>query len=257
MATNARRALRIPHRKGRGILRTNLKMLGDLQEIDLKLDALRGEKETLLAEIAGLEGRVAEAQSELACMEGDLALREEEKQGLETSLAAEAENIVRSETNLKGIKTQKEYQAVSKEIATAKKLKTELEEQILQKIGQIEELSTEIAGRRETLGALDEKVSGEKAEVLEKVARLDGEIATDHAARETIAGGLPSSVTRRYGLLREQRRGLAVVEARDGSCLGCNMNLPPQLYNTLFRGDDLITCPHCQRVLILKQKDQE
>jgi len=35
------------------------------------------------------------------------------------------------------------------------------------------------------------------------------------------------------------------------------MNLPPQLYNTLYRGDDLITCPHCQRVLILKQKDQE
>jgi predicted nucleic acid-binding Zn-ribbon protein len=57
-------------------------------------------------------------------------------------------------------------------------------------------------------------------------------------------------------MLREQRRGIAVVEARDGSCLGCNMQLPPQLYNSLFRGDDLITCPHCQRVLVLRREEK-
>ena len=65
---------------------------------------------------------------------------------------------------------------------------------------------------------------------------------------------LSSSLVRRYTQLRDQRRGQAVAEARDGSCMGCNMQLPPQLYNTLFKGDEMYFCPHCQRILILKQE---
>ncbi|HEX9079063.1 MAG TPA: C4-type zinc ribbon domain-containing protein, partial [Desulfuromonadaceae bacterium] len=74
--------------------------------------------------------------------------------------------------------------------------------------------------------------------------------------REEITKHLPANVLKRYNVLREQRRGQAIAFARDGYCLGCNMNLPPQLYNSLFRGDEMISCPHCQRVLILKQQPQ-
>jgi predicted nucleic acid-binding Zn-ribbon protein len=238
-------------------LRKNLKLLGELQEIDLKVDGLQGEKEGLLAEIAGLEQQVASVQSEIAAKNGELVALEEEKQRLEENLAAETDNIARSEGRLKEIKTQKEYQAVSKEISTAKKLKAELEEQILQKIGQIEEFKGDIAGREENLGALEKNVAGQKAEVQKKIEQLEAAIAADTTAREAAVKGLPASVMRRYSLLREQRRGVAVVEARDGYCLGCNMQLPPQLYNTLFRGDELITCPHCQRVLLLRQEDKD
>ncbi len=238
-------------------MRKNLKLLGELQEIDLKVDGLQGEKEGLLAEVAGLEQQVAGVQSEIAAKQGELSTLEEEKHRLEESLVAETDNIARSEARLKEIKTQKEYQAVSKEVSTAKKLKTELEEQILQKIGQTDELKVDIAGREENLRALEENVAGQKDEVQKKIEQLEAAISADTTAREAAAKGLPSSVMRRYGLLREQRRGIAVVEAKDGYCLGCNMQLPPQLYNTLFRGDDLITCPHCQRVLLLRQEEKE
>ncbi len=238
-------------------MRKNLKLLGELQEIDLKVDSLQGEKEGLLAEIAALEQQVAGVQSEIAVKNGELVALEEEKQQLEESLAAETDNIARSEARLKEIKTQKEYQAVSKEVSTAKKLKAELEEQILQKLAQIDELKGDIAGREENLRALEENVAGQKGEVQKKIEQLEAAIAADTTVREAAAKGLPASVLRRYGLLREQRRGIAVVEARDGYCLGCNMQLPPQLYNTLFRGDELITCPHCQRVLLLRREEKE
>ncbi len=237
-------------------MRKNLKLLGELQEIDLKVDSLQGEKEGLLAEVDALEQQVAAVQSEIAAKNGELAALEQEKQQLEENLAAETDNIARSEARLKEIKTQKEYQAVSKEVSTAKKLKAELEEQVLQKIGQIEEFKGEIAGREESLRTLEETVAGQKSEVQNKIAELEAAIAADTTARDAAAKGLPASVMRRYGLLREQRRGVAVVEARDGYCLGCNMQLPPQLYNTLFRGDELITCPHCQRVLLLRQEKE-
>ncbi len=237
-------------------MRQNLKKLDELQEIDLKIDSFKGEKDTFLDEIAVLEGKVAEAQSVIAVKQAELSAIEEEKQQLEETLAAETENIARSEARLKEIKTQKEYQAVSKEISTAKKLKAELEEQVLQKISQLEELKGDIAGKEEDLVSLERNVAEQKSEVQTRIDRLEADIATDITARESVVRGLPASVIKRYNLLREQRRGVAVVEARDGYCLGCNMNLPPQVYNSLFRGDDLITCPHCQRMLVLRQDEK-
>ena len=234
-------------------MQKNLKMLDELQEIDLKIDGFKGERDALLEELALLDGKVAAAEADIAEKNNELALFEEEKLGLDENLAAEGENIGRSEGRLKEIKTQKEYQAVSKEITTARKLKAELEEQALQKIGRIEELKADIAGLAENLTALKENIASQKGEVQGKMNLLEERITADVTGREELVKALPSSMLRRYTLLREQRRGIAVVEAKAGSCLGCNMNLPPQLYNTLFRGDELITCPHCQRILVLRQ----
>jgi len=237
-------------------LRKNLKMLDELQTIDLKIDGFKGEREALQGEIALLDAKVAEAQSTISEKQGELLLLDEETGKLEEGIAAEAENIRRTEAHQKEIKTQKEYQAVSREITTAKKLSAELEEQLLQKIGQGDELKKEISGIEETLSALEKNFAAQKGEVQGKIERLEADISGVIAAREAIVKGLPATMIRRYELLRGQRRGVAVVEARDGSCLGCNMQLPPQLYNSLFRGNEMILCPHCQRVLVLRQGEQ-
>jgi predicted nucleic acid-binding Zn-ribbon protein len=231
-------------------------LLDHLQEIDLKIDGFKGEKDALLAELAQLDSRVTEAEAAIADKDSELSLLETEKTGLDESLEAETENISRSEARLKEIKTQKEYQAVSKEITTARKLKVELEEQTLQKIGRIEELKVELVGMGENVVALKANITDQKAEVQAKIDQLEEGIAQDVVAREEMVKGLSVPIIKRYTLLREQRRGIAVVEARAGSCLGCNMNLPPQLYNTLFRGEELITCPHCQRMLVLRQEEK-
>ncbi|MFZ3207251.1 MAG: C4-type zinc ribbon domain-containing protein [Geobacteraceae bacterium] len=233
-------------------MRANLNMLDMLQKIDLRMDALREGKEALLKDITAMDVHITEARNNTSVKQAELAAVEAEKQELEGGLADELENILRSETRLREIKTQKEYQAVSKEIATAKKLKAELEEQLLQKIGLAEELQSSIAACESDLRALEESLAVQRAEALTKMDQLDKSMAKDLTTREASSKGLPASMLKRYGALREQRKGVAVVEARDGSCLGCNMNLPPQLYNSLFRCDELIACPHCQRVLLLR-----
>jgi len=237
-------------------LRNNLKSLYELQEIDLRIDGLDGEKGQLLAEAQALELRLAEAREKIAARREEVAAAEAEKAALEASLAAETENIVRSESHLKEIKTQKEYQAVSKEISGAKKLIAELEDQILQKINVLEELSGDIAKKESDLAELEGNVTVQKGEVQSRVASLESGIADDAATREKTVKGLPASVLKRYKKLREQRKGVAVVEAKEGNCMGCNMQLPPQLYNTLFRADDVLTCPHCQRILVMHLEAQ-
>ncbi len=234
-------------------MQKKLEALDTLQEIDLKIDGQQGEKQALFDKVTRLEAQVEEARAAIARKEDERARLEEGKETLEANLQIETDNIARSEVRLKEIKTQKEYQAVSKEIASAKKLKAEIEEQILQTVAQLEGVAGEIAGNESQLNELTGNVTEQKAELQTLIDKIDGEIAADSVTRDAALQALPSSVIRRYTMLREQRRGIAVVEARDGICLGCNMNLPPQLYNSLFKCDDLITCPHCQRMLILRQ----
>jgi uncharacterized protein len=240
--------------KGELAVRIKLQTLDELQQIDFRLDGITGARNALLAEMDALDQNVAVARQEALVKEAECSAMEVEKQGFEETLAAETDNIARSEARLKEIKTQKEYLAVSKEISMARKLKVELEDKLIQKIGQIEELKADIAERQTDLSQLETNISDQKAEVQVKVNSLERDLAADKVAREEKTRTLPPAVVKRYGTLRDNRRGVAVVEARDGSCLGCNMNLPPQLYNTLFRGEELITCPHCQRMLVLKQK---
>ena len=235
-------------------MRNNLKSLYELQEIDLRIDGLDGEKGQLLSEAQALEAKLAEAREKIAARREEAQALETEKVTLEANLASENDNIVRSESHLKEIKTQKEYQAVSKEISGAKKLIVELEEQLLQKINAIEEIGADVAKKEAELAELEQNVALQQGEVQRKVETLESGIAADAATREETIKGLPASVMKRYSRLRDQRRGIAVVEAKEGNCMGCNMHLPPQLYNTLFRADDVLTCPHCQRILVLRQE---
>ena len=53
---------------------------------------------------------------------------------------------------------------------------------------------------------------------------------------------------KKYSAIR-MRRGLAMAPVKNGTCQGCNMNIPPQLYNVLQRGQTVETCPSCHRII--------
>jgi len=237
-------------------LKKKLVMLEELQEVDQQIDLLKTAQCDLQAEMSGISQGVDAAREELAACESSRTQLEAEKTELETTHAAELENIARSETNMKEIKTNKEFQAVSREISAAKKQLTDIEESLLQKIGQIDELSVALTAKKSSCDELAEnaaqRVVTKKAEIAAIQAKIDAEIVR----RENVTKGLSVNLLKKFTMLREQRRGQALAIARDGYCMGCNMHLPPQLYNNLYKHEELLTCPHCQRILILKLKQQ-
>jgi len=229
-------------------------ILEDLQELDLKSDGSQARIQDALAEIEALDGRLLDVRAAVEAKNAEIEAMEVERQALNGNLETENANIARSEANLKGITTQKEYQAVNKEIASAKKLILELEEQIIQKIGSTDELKEELVSMEADLQSLDQNLGTQKAEIRARIESEEAAVTADAKLRAERVKSIPPGIIKRYEKLREGRRGIAVVEARDGGCLGCNMHIPPQMYNNLFRGEELITCPHCQRILVLKQE---
>jgi predicted nucleic acid-binding Zn-ribbon protein len=235
-------------------LKNRLDLLEQLQEIDLQVDVMKTAQNNLQTDMNGIDRALADAREGLASLQARAALLEKDKIELEASHAAELVNIQRSETNMKEIKTNKEYQAVGREISAARKQVAELEEQVLLKITQFDELNVEIAAVQATLAELEQNTEQRRSEKQGEIDKVQQNIDADSLRRQVITKELPANVIKRYDSLRAQRRGHAVAVARDGYCLGCNMHLPPQLYNNLFKCEELLTCPHCQRMLILKHQ---
>ena len=237
-------------------MKKKLDMLEELQEVDQQIDALKIAQNALQSELSGINQGVDVAREEIAILEASLAKLESEKGELEATHAAELENIARSETNMKEIKTNKEFQAVGREITAARKQLTDLEEQLLQKISQIEELSGDLAAKKSRCDELAENSAQRIVAKQAEIDKIQSDIDADVERRENVTKGLPASLVKKFTILREQRRGHALAFARDGYCMGCNMHLPPQLFNNLYKYEELLACPHCQRILILKLQQQ-
>jgi predicted nucleic acid-binding Zn-ribbon protein len=105
-----------------------------------------------------------------------------------------------------------------------------------------------LSERADELEVLRKSINKDAEVAKKKMAEIEGKIAVIKVDRDKIAGGIKPDVLKRYGAIR-MRRGLAITTVRNGTCQGCNMNVPPQLYNVLQRGDTIETCPYCHRIV--------
>ena len=231
-----------------------LQLLRDLQDIDLKKLEVDQQRQKGQNEKEKLHGEIARLQEMVDSLANDISDLEAEKKELKMALTQEQQNIERSESRLPQIKTQKEYVAVLKEIDTAKKLSKELDTQIAAKDETLAGLSNDKAEKDAELENLSSQATARCAEIDEQLTILEAQLAEMKSQRETLMKELPTSLRKRYDLLLARRGGLAVVEARSGACLGCNMHLPPQLFNSLLVAEDIQACPHCNRLLFVEDK---
>lgn len=232
-------------------MQDKLKILKNLQDLDQELNDVRrqlaildSEAEVLTAERVRVEGMVSTLGDDLARLEGELA-------ELDCALSIEQDNVVKAEGRLPAIKTQKEYVAVLKEIDTAKKVNKEIQDRIKNKNEEIAALAAEKAEKDAELAAVSAQTAERGALITAQLDEIKAKTRARELERKELFGQLPVTLGKRYQVLIERRNGIAVVPAQKGACTGCNMLLPPQLYNNLYTTHEILSCPLCNRLLYI------
>lgn len=235
-------------------MQEQLTLLKELQKLDQELNdvrrqltALESETEGLTAERSRVEGMVQILQDDLQRLQGELG-------ELDCALSVEQDNVVKAESRLPAIKTQKEYVAVLKEIDTAKKVNKEIQERIKAKRDEIDALAGEKAEKDEELAAISERTAERADLIAVQISEITEQTRAREAQRDALLAQLPAPLRKRYQMLIERRNGVAVVAARKGACTGCNMQLPPQLFNNLYTTREVLACPLCNRLLYLGEE---
>jgi predicted nucleic acid-binding Zn-ribbon protein len=230
-------------------LKDQLKLLWELQKIDLELKAIKEEKERYPKEIKKLDEKQKIEKERIQKEREKVESLEKTRRQKEGHLNVEHEKIKRAEGRMSEVKTNKEYQALLSEIDAMKGANSRMEEEILQVMDEIDELKKDLSKREKEMGSTLEKIEGERKKLQEKMAQ--GEEAWNEGVerRDVLSKQIESRLVKLYHTLKEKRQGVGVVSVKNETCQGCFVNVPPQLFIEVQKNNTLVRCPHCNRIL--------
>ena len=237
-------------------MRPELQTLLELQEIDLKILALKKELDKAPLHLNTLKEAQAKKEEELNILKERLSSLQERKFEVEDELQMETERLKKSQKKLTTIKTEREYHALLKEIDEIKKANKEREDEILEAEEEIEKVTAEIEAKKKELDEINAQVKNEEKVLAEKTKEITTQMDALNEDRAKVEKEVQPSLLSKYMFLRDKRAGFVVVSVVQGVCGGCNMNIPPQLFNELLRDDRIYTCPTCQRFIYAKRPDE-
>ncbi|MEO8649002.1 MAG: C4-type zinc ribbon domain-containing protein [Acidobacteriota bacterium] len=231
-------------------MRAELEKLIDLQKTDTEIRKLKKSIETAEIRRAGIEQEFEQHAFSIREIQNRRDMLRAERSGLENQIAENKTLQERAERNLKHAQNQKEYESAMRETDALQKQIALFENQIVEKMTAIEEVEKEIEGRAEEIESIDSNRETAIREFEKALAKDKKGLSETLARREEVFITLPTQLASVYNRLSQRSRdGIAVAEVVNGSCSACFMSLRPQMQVEVKRGDQIITCESCTRIL--------
>ncbi len=229
-------------------MREKLQVLADLQKVDLEIASLKKSGETYPKQLAELEKELGSAKSALEAERSKLTDLDRQKRTLEQNIADDKEKVKKWEQRLAEQRSTREYAALAREIDIAKKANQTMAEELT-------ELTRTLAVQREVLkakevehGGREQSIGGKVVDLRGKSTQAEGAVAALEGKRSAAASKADPNLLRRYETVKKKKLPV-LVPVIAGTCQGCNMNVPPQLYNNLRTSLGTDICPSCNRII--------
>jgi predicted nucleic acid-binding Zn-ribbon protein len=193
----------------------------ELQQVDRTIAEFSSQIEALPAQIKTLQAQLEDFIHAHEERKTRLTANQKERKELEGDIKVIQEKISKHKDQLYQVKTNEQYRAMLKEIEGEEANIRKIEDHILEKMIESEDIQKRI---QEAAARLD----GEKARVAAETKRMEAERQKD---------------------VEDRDRLLALAEVRDGFCTGCNVTLRPQFYNEVRTNEAVVPCENCGRIL--------
>lgn len=166
--------------------------------------------------------------------------------------------LERAERNLKHAQNSKEYETAMRETDALQKQIAAFETQVVETMEALEGVEKELEERSEEINTLDGKRVAALDEFDKTVAADKAEFDSETAHRQAAFATLPARLAAVYDRLTQRSRdGIAVAEVVNGACSACYMHLRPQVQLNVKKGDEIIVCESCSRILYLPRREAE
>jgi len=231
-------------------VKAELSHLIALQNADTNIRRLQAEIESIPERRAEIEKEFDQRAFEIRALEERRDNGRQERARLESEIFEQKQRADRADRNLMAAKKPDEYTAAIREADAARKQISAFETQVLEQMeiaDQAEKDLTERAPEVEKLGA-DMKARFKAFD--EQVQTQQQQVENAKAERERLMNELPKATSAMYKRIASRiRDGVAMAEARNGACMACYMSLRPQIMADVRRGEEVITCDNCNRIL--------
>lgn len=227
----------------------DLQLLIELQDVDSAADRARRRLAEIPAIQQGLEARIAAREGAVAAVRERMAAGKAARADTEKEVAGVQTRLSKYKGQLTDVKTNKEYTALLKEIATAEQDVRSHEDRLLERMEEAEALAAALKTAEAELKAEQAEVAKEQGALDVERKALEKELSRVTDARAAVTAKLSRETLMLFDRVAHGRKGIAVAEARGGLCTVCHVRLRPQMFNDVRRNDGIYQCGSCTRIL--------
>lgn len=233
-------------------MKLELEKLVELQKTDTNIRRLKKSIETAEQRRASLEQEFEQHASSIREIQNRAETAQSERAALENQIVEAKTHLERANRNLKTSTNQKQYETSMREADVLQKQINGFETQVLEKMTAIEEVEKVLNERAEEISSLEGNRKESVAAFEKELSQNKAELAIEAKKREGVFTTLPKNLANIYDRMAQRSRdGIAVAEVKNGSCSACFMSLRPQMQVEIKKGDKIITCESCARILYI------
>ena len=231
-------------------MKAELQQLVALQNLDTSIRRLQAELEAIPTRRAEIETEFDQRAFEIRALETRRDEARHVRTRLEIEVGEQRVRVERAERNLMSSKKQDEYTAAIREADAARKQISTLETHILEQMDALEKAEASLTERADEIASLNSGRETRLQSFDDETRQQADKLAMNRAERERLVAALPKSMGALYVRISARiRDGVAVAEARNGACMACFMALRPQAMAQVRRGEEVVTCDNCNRIL--------
>lgn len=235
---------------------SGLEQLLVVQEHDTHMTQLRRRRETLpeRTELSAAEATLADLAARRTEVGGRRDTLARNQQRIDDDVTLTRDRSATADRTLYGgtVSNPRELQALQDEIASLARRITQLEDQELEVMAEIEPLESDLATTAGEAEVAEAVAAGSRIAITAAEAEIGAELDAEQAARAAAAADVDPDLLAEYEQIRSRGQGVGIARLVGGTCGGCHLKLSAVELDRL-RGldpDDLVHCEECGRLLV-------
>jgi len=220
-----------------------------LQRVDNEILLLEKELQEAPREVTALEEQSKALTDQANQLVEKIELLKSQQKRLDSEIEDNEMKIKKSKNKLMMVQNTREHQAMVREMDSLEKINRTREEE---QVALAEELARQDEVRREMdtqTTALLTDLDAKRNSLDKRMADAQKRLTTLGGKRKTACGVVPPPILGRYEFIRSRIANPVIVPVDGGVCGGCHISIPPQIFNDLQKGTQIISCPNCQRLI--------
>ena len=227
----------------------DLELIVKMQGLDLRANQLRKDIALLPKQIAEIEKTLLAHAKKLEADRAVLSSNQKERKLKELDVQAQQAKIAKLRDQMAAAKTNEHYKAFENEIAFCENEIRKNEDRLVELLEQSEPLAVNVKAAEGALAKEKAVVDRQKIAAQERTATDQKALDEIMAERQALAGGVSKPILNTFERLSKKYNGNAISDATKGRCTSCHLEIRPQLFQDLRRGDKMFVCENCGRVL--------
>ncbi len=226
-----------------------LELLGTIQAMDLDLDKLRLDEDSIPGELKAARDDKIRLNQQLEKLRLEhLAVRRKLGEA-ELELASLGEQLKRAEHDQQHSSSAKEQGQYASRVVSLRGEINDLTDDTLPLTEKLDDLNTQIEEIGIALDELEPKLEHLESLDDDRIKELQKQFLEQQAKRNAVSANLDEKVLKEYDQVRKSKKGIGFVKVVAGKCGGCKVQLTPNLVQRIRAGQFPVKCQSCGRIL--------